>query len=700
MLALSLLISQRSMAAPDGEAQESAKDPQYTTVVTGKLGPEPLYSADRSISVVDKKALRERAPRTVPEALWEAPGVYVQQTNHAGGSPMVRGMIGPQVLLVVDGVRLSNSTYRTGPMQYLNLIDPFSISRIEVLRGAGSLLYGSDAMGGVIQAIPVAPRDARGSPGFDGGVTFAMRRASADSGQTLHGHGDLGYGGLSVLGGVSYQQLGNLRGGGDVGEQVYSGYRAWYENFAATYRFSDGLFKEWQVKVAYLMAHIEDAGRTDKLQDKKSLSIYDNEDHLLYGRLDFRARPLQTRGQATLSYQHFFERKDGFSMGDDLYTKKSGTRDEVTAATVGADLRLNTHLLGRRLRLRYGGMIYHDMVEAGRQKAMWGQPWSAVADQSYPDGSTYDTYGLYLHLEGDPLRSPEGHIVRLGAGYRLHGMAGAAPAMGTLPEVDFSGLGHVALASAQYLYLDQVNVALTFSQGFRAPNLQEAVMLGDTGKFFHVPNADLGPERADTLELLARGRIWRVRLAAAGYITWLHDLIKRVPSTHLGEKEVAGKDVYRNENGGEGLLYGVEGRVSVEIGWGLSLSGHLTYTWGEEEELDGSLDPLSRIPPLFGQVKLRYDMPQVWHINGFVELFVRAAGDQTRLSVEDIADARIPAGGTDGWWTLNLRLGASVFDWMRVGFTLENMLDADYKVHGSGIYEPGINAVLGLSGSW
>ena len=695
-----LLLSVPAIAAPEKEEAPPEEEQEYTTVVTGKLGPEPLYSADRSISVVTGEELKERRPRTTPEALWEAPGVYVQQTNHAGGSPIVRGMIGPQVLLVVDGVRLSNSTYRTGPMQYLNLLDPYATARLEVLRGAGSLLYGSDAMGGVIQAVPVGPRDVRGADGFDGGATVAMRRASADSGHTLHGHGDMGYGGLSVLGGVSYSHLGNLLGGGDVGEQVYSGYRAWYEHFAAVYRFTDGVFEDWQVKVAYMMAHIEDAGRTDKLVDKQSLSLYDNEDHLLYGRLDFRVLPLNTRGQATLSFQHFFERVDGYKMAANLATKTAGTRDEITALTVGADLRLTTRLLDSRLRLRYGGMYYRDQVEAGREKsAAPGQPWRAVADQSYPDGSTYETYGLYLHLEGDPLRTADGHIVRLGAGYRLHGMIGAAPSLGALPEVDFSNLGHVALASAQYLFLDRFNMAVTFSQGFRAPNLQEAVMLGDTGKFFHVPNADLGPERADTLELLVRGRIWRVSLAGAWYVTWLHDLIKRVPTTWQGAKEVAGKDVYRNENGGEGLLYGVEAGAILDIGLGLSMAGHLTYTWGEEEEEDGTLDPLSRIPPIFGQVKLRYDTPRLRHVRGFAEFYFRVAGDQERLSAEDIADARIPAGGTKGWRTFNLRVGATVFDWLQVGLTMENLADAKYKYHGSGVWAPGFNAVLALGGS-
>ena len=113
---------------------------RYESVVVGKRLPEAAAFAERSVSVVGPRALTERAPRTVPEALLEAPGVFVQQTNHGGGSPIIRGMIGPQNLILLDGVRLNNSVYRTGPTQYLNLIDPLSI---DADRGAARARLGA-----------------------------------------------------------------------------------------------------------------------------------------------------------------------------------------------------------------------------------------------------------------------------------------------------------------------------------------------------------------------------------------------------------------------------------------------------------------------------------------------------------------------------------------------------------------------------
>lgn len=689
--------SSRPDDAPEAPSSEAGGE--FTTVVTGKRGPEPLFSSDRSISVVGERELGEQRPRSTPEALWDAPGTFVQQTNQGGGSPIIRGMIGPQVLLLLDGVRLSNSTHRTGPTQYLNLVDPRLIGRVEVLRGAGSLLYGSDAMGGVVHLLPHQPRDAREAPGFDGGALVSLRTATADRSQTWHTHGDLGYGGGALLGGVSVQRLGDLHGGGEVGQQLYSGYDAWYEGFNATYRFSDGALRGWTAKVAYLMGHIEDAGRTDRLDSNLSLEIYDNDDHLLYGRLGFILTPLRTQGTLTFSYQHFFERKDSFAMAKDLVTRLKSTRDEVTADTFGSDMQFITRLWESRVRLRYGGMFYRDWVAAVRLAWSEGTPWSEKADKAYPDGSGYSTYGAFLHAEGDALRSASGHIVRLGVGYRLHGMQGEAPAEGSLPAVAIDDLGHTVLASAQYLHRDWLNLAFTFSQGFRSPNLQEAVMLGDTGKFFHVPNDDLGPERADTFELLARVRLWRVTGSMAGYVTLLHDLIKRVPDSFAGNAKVGGKDVYKNINGGEGLLWGTEVQAALELGQGFSLDGHLTYTWGEERKEDGSTEPLTRIPPLFGQVSLRWDTPAAWRWRGWAELYLRGARAQDRLSAEDEADARIPAGGTPAWWTVNLRAGTWVLDGRaRVTLVLENLLDKPYKYHGSGVFAPGTNAVLALEG--
>jgi outer membrane receptor protein involved in Fe transport len=687
---LIVLIFVAGPAHSQDDSEDVAESSAPEVVVTGKRAPEDPFLSDRSISALNKQALAEAAPRNTPEALWDAPGVFVQATNYGGGSPIVRGLIGPQVLIMVDGVRLNNSTYRTGPVQYLNTIDNYSIERVEVLRGPGSVLYGSDAMGGVIQVFPIGPRDTRNPDRFGGGGTVAGRFSSADYGRAAHAHADAGYGAFGVLGGGTYKESDNLIGGRDIGEQIYSGYESW----AGIGRMSLN-YTAWGLNVGYLFNESVDVGRTDKLFDKQSLSEYDNRDQLIYAKLRGSFRPINTEAILTASYQGFFERKDTMKMAEDLETKLEGTRDETEVGTIGADLQLATRLFNNRLRFLYGGMWYGDQVDATREKRdSPADEWVEQDDKPYPDGSTYDNYGAFFMTEGDPLFATSGHTVRLSAGARLHGMKGSAPAEGDLPEVDFDHQGTVFLAGAQYLYRELATLAFTFSQGFRSPNLQEAIQLGNTGKFFHIPNDELEPETADTYEAVARAKLWRFKIGAAGYITYLEDLIKREETTWEGQSEIDEIPVVHNVNGGKGTLQGVEPQLALDIGWGLSLAGHMTYTWGEEERDDGTKEPLTRIPPLYGQGKLRYDTKDFGGWRGFAEFYARGAGRQERLSPEDTEDSRIPEGGTPEWLTWNLRTGLAARDNLRLGLTVENLTNVDYKYHASGVSAPGTNAIL------
>lgn len=555
-------------------------------VVTGKRVQEAPFTSDRSISVINNKKLKEVAPRTMPEALWDAPGVFSQQTNYGGGSPIIRGLVGPQVLIMVDGVRLNNSVYRTGPVQYLNLIDPYLIDHIEVLRGSGSVLYGSDAMGGVIQIFPIGPRDLSDPDRFGGGGTVAGRYSSADYGRKGHAHADTGYGPLGVLAGGTYGESDNLIGGRDIGEQPYSG----YENWSAIGRMNLS-FTKWGISAGYLFNEIRDAGRTDKLYDSNSLQLYDNRDQLAYAKVFARIDPIRTDMILTASYQDFFEGKDTIKVLDDYETEESANRDEFTVGTIGADLQLNTKVLEDRLRFTYGGMWYQDQVDAeGLKRESPYAPWEQRSDAPYPDGSTYDNYGAFLMIEGDPVSTKTGHIFRMGAGSRFHGMDGFAPES-DLPEEKFSYQGNVFYGSLSYLYDSLATVALTFSQGFRSPNLQESVHLGDTGKFFHIPAEDLGPETSDTYELITRGRLWRFEIGAAGYVSYIHDLIAREDATWEGQTAINEKPVKQNVNGGNAVLWGVEPQLYADIGWGFSFMGHMTYTWGDEDRIDDTTEP-------------------------------------------------------------------------------------------------------------
>jgi len=422
--------------------------------------------------------------------------------------------------------------------------------------------------------------------------------------------------------------------------------------------------------------------------------------HLAYDRWQFEVDSLRTAVELTPSFQHFFERKDSVSVDSDLRTRRGTVRDEVRVNTFGLDAALETSLVDDRLALRYGGLFYRDWVDAQRLERDPGTQWLQRPDQSYPSGSTYNHFGGFLMLDGVPWASRRGHRVQVRAGYRLHGMAGDAPGQAGLPASEFSHVGHVVMAAAQYLYRDEATVALSFEQGFRAPNLQEAVMLGDAGQFFHVPNDDLGPERSDTVELLGRAKLWRLTWSWAGYASLLEDLLTREPTTYEGQTEIAGAEVARHVNAQRGMLLGMEAGLGVDLGRGLSMHGHVAYAWGQEELPDGTSQPLSRIPPPFGLTSIRYETEIVRRWRGFIETYARWALRQDRLSPRDERDERIPEGGTPGWWTWNVRTGLAGEGRHRFVFAVENLLNAEYRFHGSGLYAPGTNATVSYEASF
>ncbi|MCX6176211.1 MAG: TonB-dependent receptor plug domain-containing protein, partial [Bacteroidetes bacterium] len=104
----------------------------------------------RQIEVVSAKRLAELQPATLGDALINTGQVFVQKSQMGGSSPVLRGFEASRVLMVIDGVRMNNATYRAGHLQDIITIDQFILDRMEVNFGAGSTLYGSDALGGVL----------------------------------------------------------------------------------------------------------------------------------------------------------------------------------------------------------------------------------------------------------------------------------------------------------------------------------------------------------------------------------------------------------------------------------------------------------------------------------------------------------------------------------------------------------------------
>ena len=707
-------------------------DPQPTQelvfgdlVFTAQRAGRSEFETGRSLEVVDRAALERRTPESLPDALDETPGVHVQKTNAGAGSPFIRGLVGPDNLILVDGVRFNNSTFRTGPNQYLSMIDPWALERIEVVRGPGSVLYGSDAMGGVIHAITLSPRS------LDG-------RSLGASGRLMGSTATLGGGGTAQLDldtslwdgylGGTVLAMGELRAGGNDPQLLSD-----YQRYGGRLKMSQEIDADWTLTEAAFWTSIRDAGRTDSLDTGRARS-YDNDDLLAYVRAD-RAGSGWLHGlRLNLSYHRTAElqtdwrcRTDGAGIvldraacaaaEGDILTRRAQTDDVVH--TIGFFAIWEARVWEERLRILAGMDGYFDRVESSARAAAPGSgwAWTPSARGNYSDGSTYTALGLFLTSDIDFVRFGD-HAFNLQAGARFSWFDAGAAGVPGLGEVDYSHGGLVGSAGVKYLHGDLLNVYADFSQGFRAPNLQESTVLGNTGKSFDAPNDHLRPVRSNTLEVGLKLRHEWLRANVAGFASWLDDMFIRVAvspeewqALGLDAAIVGGIPVYRRENSGAGFYKGVEGGLNLGPFWGFTLWDNILWMEGDVEDGAGRLHPGSRVPPLTGSGGLRWESDGG---EGFVELYVRWAARQDRLAPEDLKDLRIcedpdrpgtllsgdACRGTPGWVTYNLRAGWRPWDHLGLQLNLENLGDTHYKTHGSGIYAPGFQAMASISGTY
>ncbi len=197
--------------AGEGAAREATNQllELPTIVVTATRTEEAPFELPYAVDVVGSADLERTLPRTTVEALRAIPSVMLQKTAQGQGSPYLRGFTGFRTLMLVDGIRLNNSTFRDGPNQYWNTIDVLGLERVEVVRGPGSVLYGSDAIGGTVQAM------SRGRMGYGAGFDMSggglYRWGSADDSHT--GRSELSVqqdGRLGLHAGASLKEYGQL----------------------------------------------------------------------------------------------------------------------------------------------------------------------------------------------------------------------------------------------------------------------------------------------------------------------------------------------------------------------------------------------------------------------------------------------------------------------------------------------------------
>jgi hemoglobin/transferrin/lactoferrin receptor protein len=686
--------------------------PVTTTVVTATRVEENAYDIPVSVTVVDAQRLAETQPRTTAEALRRTPGVWVQQTGHLGGAPIVRGFMGNQVVYLFDGVRRNTAGLFAGPNSFLNTVDALDIDRIEVVRGPGSVLYGSDAIGGVVNVI-TNERPRFGSETQLGGTLFS-RYSSVDRESSHRAESYLSTPDLFVSLGGTYRDISDVSGGREVGVQTPSRWRERNYDGQIDYRLDED---------ASLELFFQDYSRPlGTRYDRPNWRQED--DRELFG-VRLRSRDVGPLDELEATLYHHDQRS---YVDERFFDSQSEDR------TVGLDLQA-TNYVSDELRLVYGLHAHQDRVESG-------DPQNGAAD---PDVEWINPAAFVL-TEWQATEK-----LRLDFGVRVDhfGLDSDAPALGALPQPIQDAIANGAFALSD-LELDQNDTALTGGLGavlqvtehdqlfahvgrsFRAPNKSDLLSYGQFTFGFNVPSPEVEPESSLSYELGARRETEDFAGAISAFYTEVDDAIVSAPGTFNGQSYVdvngngvqdPAEAVFVNTNSTgvvRAMGVDVEARQWLSREWtnwlagdhDVSCYGNFSWIYGEDTGRD---EPLDRAYPANALLGVRVDDAretarsawwmelEVWLVRAFDRIpSTRRFSDPAFKNDPQDPNSGLLGGSGDvpGFGLVNLRGGVHISSNTSLFFAAENLGDRAYRIKDSRIDGTGMSFTVGLQASF
>lgn len=695
-------------------------------VVSAGRWEQSLEDVPHQVLAISPREITFSNPATTGDVLAGTGEVFVQKSQLGGGSPMLRGHAANAVLMVFDGVRMNNAIYRSGNLQNIISVDANFLERAEVLFGPGSVLYGSDALGGVMLFESRDPRPSLHSSLDIRGNAFS-RYASASEEKTQHLDLSLGFNSIASFTSFSYNDFGDLRAGGQ--RKTYDPEFGKRTVFVDRINGRDSVIQNGDVNVQRGSAYTQwnllqkllfqptpelDLVYGLNLTSSSNIPRYDRLIELAangnptfaewyYGPQKWQmhslttslrnSNPLFSNGRLILALQKVEEsRHDRRRSNDQLRSQV----EKVDVFSANADFE---RMLEENTDLRYGLEVVHNKVtsEAQRRNIVTGVI-TPVATR-YPDGgSTMWTYAAYVHAT---YKLSERTILSGGARYS-HVALDARLVDTTFFKFPFreivlntgaltGSLGLVHHPQAEW------KIHVGASSGFRTPNVD------DVGKVFEsasgvvvVPNNKLGPEYSYTLETgvgasLAGG----FSFSMVGYYSWLVDAHVRGNFQYNGQDSILYdgvlSQVVANVNAGKAYIAGVTASFGVDILSQLSLSSTITYTAGRDRTND---IPLRHAPPLFGRGAVTwrgsaYKVEAYAIFNGWRHFKDLPPEEQAKTAIY----SRL---GTPGWTTINLKGSYQLLEYIQITAGVENIFDVHYRTYSSGISAPGRNLIGAL----
>ena len=664
-------------------------------------------------------------PQTSADVLAQSGQIFVQKSQLGGGSPMIRGFAANSVLIVVDGVRMNNAIFRSGNLQNVISIDPRTLERTEVLFGPGSVIYGSDALGGTMSFTTRSPLyNSDGTTQLSGNAS--LRYASANNEKS--GHLDLSISGknLASLTSLSFSDFDDLKTGTNrsvsfpdfgkrfsfvkridnqdrvvpnpnVNEQVPSAYNQF--NLLQKIKYNPGKNVDMTYTLNY--SATSDIPRYDRLVETDVNGNFVAAEWF-YGPQEWMLHSLKTdlfkktkwfdKARMILSYQKVKE-----SRSDRKFQSLQLRTREETVDVYGINLDLEKDFTEKHA-LFYGLEYIHNNVSSVgmRRNILTGA--TGIAASRYPDGgSNYSSLASYANfrwkLEEDITLTGGIRYSKVWLNAQLSDQSGI-----DFPFDHFRLDNGAVNGSIGLTYRPDPNwqINVLFSNGFRSPNID------DVGKVFDgvngivsVPNPDLGPEFSYNTEL-GISKTWgeQVKFGTTGFYSYLNDAIVRRDFTFNNKDSILFDGelsrVKALVNNGYASIYGVSGELKIAFTKSLIFFG--TFTWMDGQDQDSQ--PLRHTTPLFGASSLSFKSKKVkaaltFRFNGKRSFNELALSEQEKSYL-------YTSSGSLSWSTLNLNTSYQLGNHVRVSAGLENIFDQHYRPYSSGISAPGRNLIIAV----
>ena len=679
------------------------------------------------IVTIDVEKIALSNPQTAADVLAASNEVFVQKSQLGGGSPMIRGFSANAVLLVIDGVRMNNAIYRSGNLQNVLSIDPNTLENVEVIFGPGSIIYGSDALGGVMdfhtKSVRLAPVNNKTNT-----VNAFARFSSANMEKSLHAdltHSGGDWGSYTSL---TLNRFGDLR----MGSGGYDGFdrkqyveridgvdvilendnvnvqkQSAYDQYNLLQKFRYRPNEKIDINYAFHLTSSTDVPRYDRLNQYSSGSLKYSEWY--YGpqfwhmqSLNMKVRDsvrLYDNFQFSLAYQNVKESRHNRKFGKDDLTSREESVD-VYSANLDFDKSLDL-----KSNLFYGVEAIYNKVNSTAKTININTNEKSPASTRYPDGGTnYYAYAAYLSLKSNLSKK-----FTFSSGIRLNAVGLTSTFLDkTFFDFNFNKIkvdNQSINASLGLVYRPSVSTQLNanISSGFRAPNLDDIAKVFDSAPGSVVmPNEDLKPEKAINFDLgMIHKHEDRFELNVSVFYTSLVDAMVRRAFLFNGQSTI----MYDGElsqieaivNAGKANIYGASVGIDMRISDNLDFYTDHSFTKGHDNEDEN----LRHIPPIYGVAGITYKPKDDFLLDFYMNY--NGAISYENLAPTEKGKAYLYASDENGnpfspsWMTFNVKSSVKLSDNMVLSAGIENITNQRYRPYSSGISAPGINFIVSIN---